>query len=77
MLVRDSPIQTRIKVVFSPFARPGSLVYAISTEMGIHAVDTNREKLKTVEDVESGFDLEGVEFSDFDVEELLSGQPNE
>ena len=77
MLVRDSPIQTRIKVVFSPFARPGSLVYAISTEMGIHAVDTNREKLKRVEDVESGFDLEGVEFSDFDVGELLSGQPNE
>jgi DNA repair protein RAD57 len=73
MLVRDNPVQTRIKVVFSPFARPGSLEYAISSEAGIHAVHSKREVLKRVDDIESGFDLEGVELSDFDVEELLSG----
>jgi Rad51 len=41
MLVREVDGRTRIKVVFSPFAKPGSLLYAISTEVGIHAIDTS------------------------------------
>lgn len=40
MLVREIDSRTRIKVVFSPFAKPGSLLYAISTEAGIHAIET-------------------------------------
>lgn len=63
MLVRDPSLQTRIKVVFSPFARPTSLRYAISTEAGIHAVETYPP-----------VDFE-ADFSDLDEEELLSAQP--
>jgi DNA repair protein RAD57 len=64
MLVRDNPAHTRIKVVFSPFARPASIRYAISTEAGIHAVE---DHVPTEEFV--------ADFSDLDEEELLSGHP--
>jgi DNA repair protein RAD57 len=68
MLVRD-PMQTRMKVVFSPYAKPGSLVYAISTKAGIHAVEPDDDAKKKGEET---LDLEGVEFSDIDVEEIWS-----
>ena len=71
MLVRDL-MQTRMKVVFSPFAKPGSLVYAISTERGVHAVEP-AESEKKGDDTTF---LEGIDFSDIDVEELWSDPPN-
>lgn len=95
MLVRDNNGQTRIRVVFSPFARSGSLVYEIGPE-GIHTVDESRVK-GTIEDgggrivdveqsgagdfsnhLGSDFEkkLDDIEFSDLDVEELLSRQTN-
>jgi len=68
--VRDL-MHTRMKVVFSPFAKPGSLVYAISTERGIHAVEPAEEKKGDDTTV-----LEGIDFEDIDVEELWSDPPN-
>ena len=65
-------MQTRMKVVFSPFAKPGSLVYAISTERGVHAVEP-AESEKKGDDTTF---LEGIDFSDIDVEELWSDPPN-
>jgi DNA repair protein RAD57 len=67
MFVRD-PLQTRMKVVFSPYAKPGSLVYAISTQRGVHAVEPDTSE-KKVEDTTFS---EGINFSDIDVEELWS-----
>ena len=67
MFVRD-PLQTRMKVVFSPYAKPGSLVYAISTQRGVHAVEPGTSE-KKVEDTTFS---EGINFSDIDVEELWS-----
>jgi hypothetical protein len=46
MLVRDTPGQTRMRVVFSPYAKPGSIVYAISTEAGIHALETSEVEVE-------------------------------
>src|SRR5271170_5570449 len=84
MLVKDHDGRTRIKVVFSPFARSGSLVYEIGPA-GIHAVETERgggvisdKKAPEIHNLGSDFEirLDDIEFSDFDVEELLSGQTN-
>lgn len=71
MLVRDL-MQTRMKVVFSPYAKPGSLVYAISTERGVHAVEPVKSEKKGDDTTFS----EGIDFSDIDVEELWSDPPN-
>ena len=87
MLVKDNDGRTRIKVVFSPFARSGSLVYEIGPA-GIHAVETDRGKgiitdkkeleVADINNLGSDFEsrLDDMEFSDLDVEELLSGQTN-
>src|SRR5579859_4745212 len=75
MLVRNTNTQTRMKVVFSPFAKPASLQYGISSEKGIHAIDRSERKASAAE----GFETEEFRFEDFsdaDVVELLSGQPD-
>jgi Rad51 len=91
MLVKDNPFQNRIKVVFSPFARPGSLVYGISSVAGVHSIDMHPGKSEDVlpreecveeyvlENVESDFELktDDLEFSDSGFEEVLSGQTND
>ena len=80
MLARDGDGTARIKVVFSPFAKPGSLVYGIKGEMGLYALDKTVSKMPTGADVgvqnaglhdtmdkaslDNGFD---VAFSDFDI----------
>lgn len=85
MLVRDVDGTTRIKVVFSPFAKSASLVYGIKSEKGLYAVDKPVKKGAVRKDggvqqdglsdttekasLENGFD---VGFSDFDVEDALS-----
>jgi Rad51 len=93
MLVRDNDGRSRIKVVFSPFARQGSLLYEISSEAGIHAITRDSKRTKVTKVVEdegiqedtprddagaSDIDLKAydMEFSDFDVEDVLSGRPN-
>jgi Rad51 len=92
MLVRDLDGTTRIKVVFSPFARPGSLGYEIGTETGIYSV---KERMASSEALpckpEEVSDSKGLvdnpEHNEFelttdDIEfsdsvlELLSGQTN-
>ena len=40
MLVRENDGRSRIKVVFSPYAKQGSVLYGIRSETGIHALDT-------------------------------------
>jgi DNA repair protein RAD57 len=57
MLVRDNPMQTRIKLVFSPFAKSGSLPYAISGDTGLYALE-GREILDN--DDADGVALEAV-----------------
>jgi RecA/RadA recombinase len=99
MLVKDVNGQTRIKLVFSPFARPGSLLYRISSEAGVHGIEISQLESERLEgdvgevDIEDGgaqdaieghnvpapssdFDLkfDDVEFSESELEELLSGQ---
>jgi DNA repair protein RAD57 len=88
MLVREKDGHSRIKVVFSPFAKPGSLLYAISSETGVHAIEMPHQKPDDVSLSNGGnasqevfsddFDLKvsDVEFSDFDVEDILSGELN-
>ena len=88
MLVRENDGRSRIKVVFSPFAKQGSLLYGISSETGIHAIETPQQKQKEVtfdsgdntsqEEISDDFDLKVSDsvFSDFDVEDIYSGQPN-
>ena len=91
MLVRDNDGRTRIKVVFSPFARSGSLVYEIG-KAGIHAVELSLVKRLLEDEVTKKLDIEeperpnlgsdlearldDIEFSDLDVEDLLPGQTN-
>ena len=99
MLVRDRWGETRIRVVFSPFARAGSLVYEIGPA-GIHVIvagaangvkDGNGQVLAVeqsdhcpeetdVSNTNLGSDfetkLDDIEFSDLDVEDLLSGKTN-
>ena len=72
MLVRDR-MQTRMKVVFSPYAKPASLVYAISTKAGVHAIVEPIDSAKMGKETT---DLEGVDFSDIDVEEIWSEPAN-
>ena len=48
MLVKENDRRSRIKVVFSPFAKPGSLLYGISSETGVHAIETPQQKQKDV-----------------------------
>lgn len=69
MLVRDSPFQTRIKLVFSPFARPGSLVYELSSGSGIHAVEG--------EETRDFAEYYNEDLRNLDVEEILSGRSDE
>jgi len=73
MLVKDVPGQTRMRVVFSPYARPGSLVYAISAEAGVHAVGSSREEPEVKDEYEF-LRSEDMVFSDFDVEDILTSQ---
>jgi DNA repair protein RAD57 len=56
MLVRDSQ-STRIKVVFSPFAPPGSVEYGISPGKGVHAIEHEEYDLQTDEIAFSDIDL--------------------
>ena len=88
MLVRENEGRSRIKVVFSPFAKQGSLLYEISTEIGVHAIQAPQQEQKEVtfehggnmnQEViadEVGLKVSDAEFSDFDVEDILFGQPN-
>lgn len=79
MLVRDNPSRTRMRVVFSPHAKPGSLVYAISTEAGIHAVETGHEEQTHPSEVKDELDFiksDDIRFSDYDLDETISQQPN-
>jgi hypothetical protein len=96
MLVRDNDGRSRIKLVFSPFSKQGSLFYGISSDAGVHAItqkpvnakedeitDANGVQEDSVRDnaVQGGrLDLDlkpyDLEFSDFDVDDILSGQPN-
>jgi DNA repair protein RAD57 len=64
MLVRDQSHHTRIKIVFSPFAKPASLPYAISTEVGIHAIQHDSLTSMLPEDFTA-------DFSDLDETEIL------
>jgi DNA repair protein RAD57 len=71
MLVRDPDGKTRIRVVFSPFAKPASLGYEIRGSKGICAVEKGDAGVRcddTMEEanLEQDFD---VGFSDFNVEE--------
>ena len=90
MLVKDCDCKMRIKVVFSPFARPGSLVYGISTGAGVHVIEGKvinepghdyvevTAPDSSTENFHSDFELrtDEIEFSDPSLEELLSGQTN-
>ena len=84
MLVRDGNGTMRIKVVFSPFAKPGSLVYGIKGGMGLYAVDKAMGADVGVQSgglrdttekasLENGFD---VGFSDFDIGDEFDSIPD-
>jgi hypothetical protein len=74
MLVRDPDGTTRIRVVFSPFAKPASLLYEIRGSKGICAIERGHAGVRcddTMEKarLEQDFD---VGFSDFDGEADVS-----
>ena len=85
MLVRDLA-GTTIKVVFSPFARPASLRYAIGSGVGIYAVKVpvdpaaeNGRAVAITDGIDSGGEdkldeIDFVDYSDVDVADLSSSQ---